>query len=131
MAVHTIAVPRNPGLFVLFGVWVFLPYIPLVFGPAAIAHGVLFILATNLVRDARANTLLVAGAVGLFAIAAIGATVQIALPFGSWLDGVGYGGGVTFSGLTAAGCIVITRGLARECESRRAPLKPHWIVLRL
>ena len=72
VTVHTIIVPRNPGLFVLFGGWVFPPYIPLVFGPAAIAPGVLFILATDLVRDARANTLLVAGAVGLFAVAGIG-----------------------------------------------------------
>ena len=123
---HLLAVPRNPGYFLLFGGWVFVPYVPFVFGPVAIVHGVLFLLGTNFVWDPEADGLVVAGAIGLFAVAAVASLLQIVLHLELWLDGASYGWGLTFAGLTAAAYGAIAWGLAREYESRRTPLGRNW-----
>lgn len=45
----TIQTP-SPGLFLLFGGWIWFPFLPIVYGPVVIAHAILFLLASGKIR---------------------------------------------------------------------------------
>src|SRR5438132_6988475 len=103
IAITLLFVP-NAGLFVFFGGWLIFPYLPFVFGPAVIAHALLY--GTVYARLGSRPSILVAGLV-LATIAVTGIGFNIAL-----------------AGFTFIGYGIAARAFKSEYESRRVPLSP-------
>jgi hypothetical protein len=103
IAITLLDVP-NPGLFLFFGGWLILPYLPFVFGPAAIAHAILY--GIVYARLGSRPSILVAG-LALVVVVVIGIAFEIAI-----------------AGFTCVGYGIATQAFKSEYLSRRVHLSP-------
>jgi hypothetical protein len=118
-------VPES-GLFVLFGGWLLLPYMPFVFGPVAIAHA--FLLYLFFVRLGSKSPRLIVASLGLAAVAVIGIVLQLGLVLQSPALGIGDLSAPTwvivFAGLASAGYGIAALEFQSEYENRQVHLAP-------
>lgn len=116
---------RGFGLVLLFGGWLLLPYMPIVWGPVAIAHAFLYLLFYD--RLGSRAPLLVVGCLILAIVAGIGMFLQFAFVAGVPVFGweAGMANWVVFlPGLTSIGYCIGAVEFSSEYEQRRMPLGP-------
>jgi hypothetical protein len=110
----------QPGLFLLFGGWILLPFLPIVFGPVAIGHASVFLLATERLQPPRRFNLLLVGVVTLLVLAVFGLFLYASNPSGSleWIP---------LTGLMSLGYGFIFLELREEYDRRCQHLALPWI----
>jgi hypothetical protein len=110
----------QPGLYLLFGGWIFIPFVPIIFGPVVTAHASLFLLATDRLRPTRRFNLLLVGSVTLLALASLGLFLYASDPLAlsDWLP---------LAGLMSLGYGLIFLELRDEYDRRCSHLPLPWI----
>ena len=110
----------QPGFFLLFGGWILLPFLPVVFGPVVIGHASVFLLATYRLRPPHRFNLLLVGSATLLTLAVFGLFLYASSPggFPQWLP---------LAGLMSLGYGFIFLELREEYDRRCRHLPLPWI----
>jgi len=110
----------QPGFFLLFGGWILLPFLPVVFGPVVIGHASVFLLATHRLRPLHRFNLLLVGSATLLTLAVFGLFLYASSPggFPQWLP---------LAGLMSLGYGFIFLELREEYDRRCRHLPLPWI----
>jgi len=110
----------QPGFFLLFGGWILLPFLPVVFGPVVIGHASVFLLATYRLRPLHRFNLLLVGSATLLTLAVFGLFLYASSPggFPQWLP---------LAGLMSLGYGFIFLELREEYDRRCRHLPLPWI----
>ncbi len=122
--VYTLPIQQSVGFLLLFG-WLLLPFVPWIFGPVVVAHGLIFALIPRPQPKGAGSLPFLAGCVFLITFPIIAIVAQSA---GLALDPLAQSNpfGLLLAGLTGVGYLLIRLGLGIEYEETRLHLQPGW-----
>lgn len=104
-----------PFILICGGIILLVPYHPVVWGPAVVALGALFILGTRDLRSSTAVGLIDAGSVALVALAFLGVVAFVVFGFAEVI--------LLFAGATAGGFTLVALGYSAEYAASRTDLR--------
>lgn len=114
--------PLSESIVGVIFVWLFLPYVPWIFGPVVMAHGFIFALRPGLRLPGAGHLPFASGCVFLVTLPVVAmsaAGAGLGGPSGNLLVSL-------FAGSTSLGYFLVRLGLGIEYEEVREPLSPDW-----